>query len=234
VIEAIFGVFTVFVITFYWIEERLIIRRLAFAPLKPRQHERAIQIWEDLEAKLGAWVRGQLLMMLTIAIVFGIGLTLLGVKYALPLAIFAGLVEIVPFVGPYAATIPPVLLGLSQSVQLGLVVAAFGLVVQLVEANILMPRVMGRAVGVSHLTVILGLLVGGKLMGLAGAFLAVPIAAAIQVLLVDLEVFGPKEPSRASQPIPDEAPEMPTREEVRPANPPARSSRKQSNRVGEG
>lgn len=219
IVELIFGIFTAFVITFYWIEERLIVRRLAFNGLPPEQRERATRVWDDVEEKLGAWVRGQLLMMLTIAGIFAVGLTALGVHYALPLALFAGLVEIVPFIGPYVATVLPVLVAISQNIWLGVYVIAFGLLVQLIEGNVLVPRVMGRAVGVSHLTVILGLLVGGKLMGVAGALLAVPIAAAIQVILVDLEVFGPKEPSPEAPAVPDAPPQGgPVTEEILPAH----------------
>ncbi|MHB8619378.1 MAG: AI-2E family transporter [Chloroflexota bacterium] len=197
--EVLFSVFSVLVITFYWISERLVIRRTLLRLLLSRHRERGLQIWDDVENKLGAWVRGQLLLMLFVGAAFGIGLTALGVKYSLLLAAFAGLAEIVPLIGPYIGTAPAVVLALTQSPHLAIEVALFGVAVQLVEGNVLVPRVMGRATGVSPLTVILGILVGAKLMGIPGALLAVPVAAAVQVLLVDLNLLG--EESTSNQPL---------------------------------
>ncbi|HEU0166547.1 MAG TPA: AI-2E family transporter [Chloroflexota bacterium] len=210
VFEAIFAVFSVFVVTFYWISERLAIRR-AFLRLLPEQHrERGLQIWGDVEDKLGDWVRGELLVMLCIGGAFAVGLLGLRVKFALLLAVFAAVVEIVPMIGPYIGTAAAVLVALTQSFQLALIVAAFGAVVQILENNILVPRIMGRSTGVSPLTVILGILIGATLAGIAGALLAVPVAAAMQVLLVDLEVLS----GNADIP-PAVAESAETREEVR-------------------
>ncbi|MFI5266737.1 MAG: AI-2E family transporter [Chloroflexota bacterium] len=189
-VEGVFAAFSVFVVTFYWISERLTIRRTMLRLLPARHAERGLNIWDDVEAKLGMWVRGQLLVMLCIGAAFAIGLGLLGVKFWLLLAVFAALAEIIPLAGPYIGTIPAILVALTQGVQLAGIVAGFGVLVQLLENNILVPRIMGHATGVSPLTVILGILIGATLMGIPGALLAVPLAAAIQVLLTDLEVLS--------------------------------------------
>ena len=188
--ESIFAVFSVFVVTFYWISERLVIRRTLLRLLPVKHGERGLTIWDDVEAKLGAWVRGQLLVMLCIAAAFALGLGLMGVKFWLLLAVLAGIAEVVPLLGPYIGTGAAILVALTQSPQLALIVAVYGTLVQLLENNILVPRIMGRTTGVSPLTVILGILVGATLMGIPGALLAVPVAAAVQVLLADLEVLG--------------------------------------------
>ncbi|HVA25359.1 MAG TPA: AI-2E family transporter [Chloroflexota bacterium] len=197
VVGVLFSAFTVLVVTFYWTAERLIIRRTILRFLSPERRERGLQIWDDVEGKLGAWLRGQLILMAAIGAAFGIGLTLLGVKFALVLAIVAAFAEIIPLVGAYVGTAPAVVVALTQSPTLALWVAVFGVLVQLVEANVLAPRVMGKVTGISPLTVILGLLVGTELMGLPGALLAVPVAAGLQVLLVDLGLFNEKAPSVA-------------------------------------
>jgi predicted PurR-regulated permease PerM len=189
-VETIFAAFSVFVVTFYWISERLIIRRTLLRLLPAQHRERGLTIWDDVEAKLGAWVRGQLLVMLCIGAAFALGLSVLGVKFWLLLAVFAALAEVIPLVGPYIGTGAAVLMALTQTPQLALVVAAYGALVQLLENNILVPRIMGHATGVSPLTVILGILIGSTLMGIPGALLAVPVAAAVQVLLTDLNALG--------------------------------------------
>jgi len=193
VVEGVFAVFTVFVVTFYWISERLAIRRTFCRLLSEQHRERGLHIWDDVEAKLGQWVRGQLLVMLCIGLAFALGLLGMRVKFALLLAVFAAIVELIPLVGPYIGTVPAVLVALTQSFQLALIVAAYGALVQLIENNLLVPRIMGHATGVSPLTIILGILIGATIAGIPGALLAVPVAAAIQVLLVDLEILSGQE-----------------------------------------
>ncbi len=206
-LEAIFAVFSVFVITFYWISERLTIRRWLVCILPLAHRERALTVWADVEDKLGAWVRGQLVVMLCIGAAFALGLGLLGVKFWLLLGLFAALAEIVPIAGPYIGTIPAVLVALTQSTHLAVVVTLYGVVVQLLENNVLVPRIMGHSTGISPLTVILGILIGTTLLGLPGALLAVPVAAAAQVLLTDLELLGsrdeglPAPDARRSEPV---------------------------------
>src|SRR4029078_4500868 len=103
--------------------------------------------------------------------------------YALVLAILAGLFEIVPLVGPWLGAIPAILVALTQDARSAFVVAVYILVIQLIEGNVLVPRVMERSVGISPLIVIVGILVGAALGGVPGALVAVPLAAALQVIL---------------------------------------------------
>ncbi|HEX6511297.1 MAG TPA: AI-2E family transporter [Chloroflexota bacterium] len=192
-LESIFGVFTIFVVTFYWISERLVIRRTLLR-LFPREHrERGLTVWEDVEDKLGLWVRGQLLVMLCIGGLFALGLGVMGVRFWLLLAVFAAVAEIIPIAGPWLGTVPAVLVALTQSFQLALMVTAYGAAVQLLENNLILPRIVGHTTGISPLTVILGILTGATLAGIAGALLAVPVAAAMQVLLHDLHLIGEDE-----------------------------------------
>lgn len=183
VFEVLFSAITVFVIAFYWLTERTRIKRFIFSFMSEENRQRGRQVWNGVEEKLGAWVRGQLVLMLFIGVLAGIGYFIMGLHFALPLAVFAGLTELIPLVGPYIGGAPAVLVALTQSPTLALAVAGYIAVLQIVEGNILVPRIMKSAVGVSPLTVIIGILVGSTLMGIPGALLAVPVAAAIQVIL---------------------------------------------------
>jgi predicted PurR-regulated permease PerM len=183
VVEGLFAGLTVFVVAFYWLTERVAIKR-AFVLLFPTERRLMVgTIWNEVEGVLGGWVRGQLLVMLSVGVLAGIGYTLMGLKYALVLAILAGLLEIVPLVGPWLGAIPAILVALTQDIRLALAVGVYILVIQQIEGNVLIPRVMERTVGISPLIVIVGILVGAALGGIPGALVAVPLAAAVQVIL---------------------------------------------------
>ena len=114
------------------------------------------------------------------------GLWILGVKYSLILAIFAAVFELVPVVGPVFAGSLAVVAGLSQSINLGIYVLLFFLVIQQLENNFIVPQVMKRAVGLNPVIIILAVSVGGKLLGIPGALLAVPIVVVIQIVVEEV------------------------------------------------
>jgi predicted PurR-regulated permease PerM len=190
-VETIFAIVTVLVIAYFWIAERLMIRRLFVRAVAPERREQVLEIWQNVEDKLGAWARGQLTLMLIVGVIQGIGYTLFGIQFALLLAVWAGLAEVIPMIGPYLGAIPAVLVALTQSPEKALLVVGYTVVVELIESNILVPRVMEHAVGLTPLTVILALLAGAAIYGFVGALLAVPIAAAIQVVLIELAAHRP-------------------------------------------
>jgi predicted PurR-regulated permease PerM len=115
-----------------------------------------------------------------------IGLAMMGVPYFFVLAVIAGIGEMIPIVGPLLAAVPAILVALTVSPGLALGVAVFFLVQQLLENNLLVPKVMGTQVGLSAVTVIASLAIGSELLGMAGALLAVPTAAIVQVLFEEL------------------------------------------------
>lgn len=186
VFETVFTLFTVFVIGYFWIAERPIIRRLVVRSFRSEQRERVLVIWQDVEQRLGAWVRGQLVLMLIIGTAQGIGYAVVGLPFALLLAVFAGLMEAIPMVGPYLGAVPALLIALAVSPQTALILAGYTVLIHLVESNVLVPRVMEQAVGLTPLSIILALLVGSTVGGFIGALLAIPIAAAAQAAIVDL------------------------------------------------
>lgn len=184
------AVFAVLVITFYLLLERKNLDKYLLVLFGEGGEKRAKSFVDKLEAKLGGWVRGELTLMLIVGVMTYIGLKLLAIPFALPLAILAGLLEIVPNIGPTISAIPAVLLGLTISPVTGLAVAALYFLVQQLENGIIVPKVMQRAVGVNPLVTIISLAIGFKLAGALGAVLAVPIVLTIQVIAV--EIFSTK------------------------------------------
>lgn len=152
----------------------------------PNQHRTYIlDLWERVQRKVGRWLQGQLLLGIIVGVAVYIGLSLLGVPFAPLLAIIAGIFELLPYVGPVLAAVPAVVLALFQSPLLALWVVILYIVVQQLENNILVPNLMGRVVGLNPLVVIIALLIGGKIAGIVGVILAVPIAAIIAEFIKD-------------------------------------------------
>lgn len=155
-----------------------------FGQAKGRRVERALN---SIECKVGQWVRGELILMLVIGIMSYIGLLLLGIPYAAPLALLAGILEIIPNFGPVASAIPAVLIGFSSSYVTGVAVAALYTLIQQLENNLIVPRVMQEVVGLRPVITLLALMIGFRLFGIVGAVLSVPAVLTLQIIL--LEVF---------------------------------------------
>jgi predicted PurR-regulated permease PerM len=194
---------TIFVLAFYWLVERASIKRALLRAVPARRARNVNTVWLEVEEKLGGWVRGQLILMLAVGAIAALGYAVIGLPNPILLGVAAGLFEIVPMVGPFLAFAPAVLVALTIDPARALVVVVYALVIQQLESTILVPRVMGRTVGVSPLTVLLGILVGSALAGLPGAAVAVPLAAAVQVILA--HVLRSEDPSQAEEhPTPEE------------------------------
>jgi predicted PurR-regulated permease PerM len=146
-----------------------------------------LAIISRVENKLGAWFRGQIVLSFTIGFTTWIALTLLGIPFAPPLAILAGILEIVPTIGPIIAGIPAVIVALSISPILAVVIIAVYIVIQMFENNILVPKIMERAVGLNPIVIIVGVMIGTKFMGVLGALLSVPFIATLAILFKNLK-----------------------------------------------
>jgi len=173
---------SVLVVTIYMMLDRHKIENYTTSFFASRQ-EKAKKILRLIEDRLGVWLRSQVMLSITIGVLIYIGLVILGVEFALPLAIIAGLLEVVPVIGPIISAIPAVLISLTVSPVLALLVAGLYLAVQQIEGHVIVPQVMKRVVGLNPLLVILAISVGGRLLGIGGALLAVPIAVVIQLVL---------------------------------------------------
>src|SRR3954454_10686153 len=186
-IQGLITIVTTLMVAFYWLTEKQIIKRvfLSFFSSDDRRAQ-ALTIWDDIETKLGGWIRGQLILMGIIGVAASVGYSLLGVRFALLLGVLAGLCEIIPFFGPWISGVPAVLIALTQSWRLALIVVAFMIAIQLLEGNILVPRVMKGSVGLSPLLVVLAVLIGATVLGPVGGIIAIPVAAALQVFIMNL------------------------------------------------
>lgn len=177
------GLLTVFVMAFYYLTEKALMRRIIINQVKPSARERVDRIWDQVEAQVGRWLRGQLTLCLIIGSASFIGYGLMDVRFWPLLGLWAGITEIIPIVGPWLGGIPAVAMAATQSWDKALMVVIFVVVLQFMENSILVPRVMRGAVGLSALTVFVAILAGTQYLGILGALLAIPIAAAIQVIL---------------------------------------------------
>ncbi len=156
--------------------------------ITPRRSERyIIGLWHRSQAKIGLWMQGQLLLGLIVGVIVYLVLTILGIPYALMLALLAGLFEIIPYFGPILSAVPAVLLGFSQSPTIGLMVIGFYIIIQQFENHLIYPLVVKKVVGVPPLVVILALIIGAKLAGFLGLILAAPISAVLIEILHDIE-----------------------------------------------
>lgn len=174
---------TVLVFTFYFLLERKKLESMLTNVMGEDAAQRVTFALKEVELRLGAWVNGQILLMALVGVSVYFGLTLLHVDFSLPLAIIAGVLEIVPMIGPIVSAIPAILVALTMSPLLALSVVALYFIVQQVENNILVPLVLKKSVGLSPIVTIFALMVGGRLAGIVGAILAVPMVLVLQVTL---------------------------------------------------
>ena len=185
-VGGIFGVVTILILAFYLMldAERF---RHRFVRLFPRtERQRVEDACQRISTKVSAWLGGQLLLAGVIGGTAALGLFLMGVPYFYVLALIAGLGEMVPIVGPVIAAIPAIVVAFTVSPTLAAGVAIFFFVQQQFENHVLVPKVMERQVGVSAAAVIVALLIGGTLLGVVGAILAVPTVAIIEVFLQEV------------------------------------------------
>jgi predicted PurR-regulated permease PerM len=180
--EIVIGIFFVFACAGYWIFERDTAVRLV-ASLIPRARRKVVMdTWDLIDLKLGAYVRGQALLILLVATVLSVAFWAIGLPFWLLIAAFAGVVEIVPVIGPFTAGALAVGVGFTKSVGVGIAAGLIVLVVRLLEDYFVIPRVLGDAVGLSPLVVIVSVGATAILFGELAVLLAIPLAAVIATL----------------------------------------------------
>lgn len=184
VLSNLINLFVVLVLSFYMqLERKSLERRIAFffGENAPRVQETLNKI----ETRLGRWVRGEVLLMTIIAVLTYIGLRLLGIQHALPLALLAGFLEVVPNVGPLVSAVPATIVGFTVSPVMGISVIALYFLVQQLENSIIVPKIMQASVGLSPLVTLVALGIGAQIGGIMGAVLAIPMFVVIQVIVRD-------------------------------------------------
>jgi predicted PurR-regulated permease PerM len=183
VIGGVFGLITVLVLAFYLLVDSTSLV-LVFVRLFPREKRARVEdACRRVTHKISAWLGGQLLLGAVIGSTAALGLFLLGVPFFWVLALIAGIGEMIPIVGPILSAVPAIAVALSVRPTLALGVLLFFIGQQQLENHLLVPKIMQRQVGISPVFIIIALLIGGSLLGVMGAILAVPTAAILQVLL---------------------------------------------------
>ena len=197
-VEIAVGLLFVFAAAAYWIFERDDAVRFVTS-LLPRPRRKLVRdTWDLIDLKLGAYVRGQALLILLVATVLSIAFWAIGLPFWLLIAVFAGIVEIVPVVGPLSAGALAVGVGLTESVGVAVAAGLVVLVVRLLEDYLVIPRVLGDAVGLSPLVVLVSVAAAALLFGEFAVLLAIPMAAVLATLF-DV-IVRDKDPSEEDVP----------------------------------
>jgi predicted PurR-regulated permease PerM len=181
--EVLIGIFFVFAVGAYWIFERDGAIALVQS-LVPRRHRRVTRdTWILIDQKLGSFVRGELILVVFVAVLLSTGFFLISLPYWLLIGVFAGLVELVPVIGPIAAGALAIGVGLTQSWHMALFAGLIVLAVRQLEDYVVIPKVLGHATGLSPLVVLFSVTGIGILLGGFYVLLAIPIAAVLATLV---------------------------------------------------
>jgi len=182
VFSNILGILALSVIIFYMLLERNNLEKNLVVLLGEDKQKQVEKVLGKVEIQLGNWVRGELFLMLIVGVLNYIGFRIIGISFALPLAILAFLLEIIPNIGPTIAAFPAIIIGLTLSPYHALATAGWCLLVQQLENSILVPRIMRKVAGVNPLVSVLALATGFKIAGIGGALLAIPTYIAFSVV----------------------------------------------------
>jgi predicted PurR-regulated permease PerM len=177
---------TILVISFYLTAEENGMKNF-IKHLAPYKHQTYVtNLVTKIQRKMGYWLLGQLILSVALGALVFIGLTILHVQYALLLALIAGILEVVPYIGPFIAGAVTAFFAFLQSPALALAAVVMFIIVQQLEAHILVPVIMSKSVGLNPVLIILAILIGSALDGIVGALIAVPLISGISVFVVDI------------------------------------------------
>jgi len=189
-IGGLFGLVTILMLTFYLLVDSAALFD-AFLRLFPRHRQARLDAAaRQITVKVSSWLSGQLMLAAVVGSTSAVVLGLIGLPYFYVLALIAAIGEMIPYVGPLLAAAPGIAIAAGVSWKLALGVGLFYLAQQQLEANLLVPKLMERQVGLSPAVVIVALLIGAALLGIAGAILAVPTAAILRVVLQEIAAAG--------------------------------------------
>ncbi len=176
---------TVIVLTVYLLLEKNGINHFV-ANLFPEERQSSVlNITKKIAEKVGSWFRGQMLLCLCMGIIYFIILSILKVPYALPLAVIAMILEIVPTIGPIISGVIAMLVALTVSPLVAIIAGILFIITSQLENSFLVPKIMQKAVGLSPIIIILAIIIGAKILGIAGALIAVPVVASLSVIVKD-------------------------------------------------
>jgi predicted PurR-regulated permease PerM len=179
----------VLVIAFYLVAQDDKAKTLVHDWVTKKHQKFILKLIEELQAQMSKWFVGQATLSLIIGILVYLALTILGIQGALVFALFAGLLEFIPYLGPILSSIPIIFVAFTQSPLHGVLALAALVIIQQLENHVIVPKVMQKAVGLNPLISIISMLVGAKLFGVAGALLAIPFATALMVIITEVRRY---------------------------------------------
>lgn len=189
VVGGFVAVITAIAISFYLLLDYDKIKNNIAGLFPKKNYQKITEVIEEVNRRLGAWLQGQILLSLSIGLITWIVLTVIGMPFALPLAVLAGMFEIIPSVGPIISAVPAIIVALTISPNLAVVVIISYILIQFAENHLLVPRIMQRAVGLNPVVVIVGVIVGSTLLGIPGALLSVPFISLLTLIIKDVQQY---------------------------------------------
>ncbi len=203
--EIVISVIAVLTLVYFWLTERARLQRFALALLPADRRAGAHTAWNEMELALGAWVRAQLILMGSVGVATTVAYFLIGLEGALVLGLIAALAEAIPLIGPALGAVPALIVAaLTGRIEIVLLVAVVYVVIQVIEGNVLVPVVMHNTIGVPPFLVFASILVGAAIGGLPGAFISVPLVAALLVIVERLQARSetvPLSPASANEAV---------------------------------
>lgn len=183
VIKSVFITIATFMLSLYWtLDGQRAIQSLSIL-LPLRWREQARELAREMESRVGAFVRGQALLCVAIGLLSLAAYLLIGLPYVLVLALFAGIMEAIPYLGPVLGALPAIIVAITLGPDKVIWVVVATLIIQQLENTLLMPRIMKESVGVNSIVALLAIITLGALLGVIGALLAIPITAIVQILI---------------------------------------------------
>ncbi|WP_127529661.1 AI-2E family transporter [Paenibacillus kobensis] len=182
-VNVLFILFIIPFLSFYILKDFEVFERtvITYVPKSHRQH--TVRLFKDIDTALGSYIRGQFLVCLIVGVLAYIGYWIIGMPYPLLLAAVVAVTNVIPYLGPFFGAAPALLMSATISVKMMILVVVVNTVCQILESNVISPQVVGRTLHMHPLSIILALLVGGELAGIAGMILAVPIFAVLKVIV---------------------------------------------------
>ena len=184
IVSVLVNLVLVLVIGFLWLVTADRLKAFVVDLLPPPHQALAADVFREMGLRMGGFLRATAINMVVVGVLTGVATTVIGLPSPVLLGIFAGLTAAIPLVGPFLGIVPPLLLALTIGPGHAVLVVVVLLVIQLLDANLVVPLVMNRVVSLPALAVVMSLLIGGALEGLIGALLAVPVASALQVVVL--------------------------------------------------
>lgn len=189
----ILSVILILVISFYLVVEEDGVEKFVRTLIPSEFRPQALRIIKKVEIKLGKWFMGQLFLGFIVGLLSFIGLTIIGVPYALVLAIIAGSMELIPYIGPTLSGIPAIIIAFTISPLLAVLTFILYFFIQQLENYLIVPKVMEKSVGLHPVIIIIAMLVGGQLAGVLGIILAIPVTTIVSIILEDMYSHKQKE-----------------------------------------